>query len=146
MIYRNTILLLPILLLGACTNTEKQQVETLEKQVMMIHDAVMPKMGELMRLHKKTSQKVAEMDSLLLLTPADSALTATRTQALELSLQLKKADEGMMGWMHQYRADSLKALPTPQAIEAYTKEKEKIENVSEQMLKSIAEAKAFVEK
>lgn len=133
-----------VFLATACQNKEKVQVETLEKEVMMIHDAVMPKMGELVALESSISKKITQTDSLLNITPNDTSLQRTLKQSLNLATQLKKADEGMMNWMHQYKGDSLKKLPMEQAIQAFTKEKIKIEQVSDDMLKSMEEAQNFI--
>lgn len=140
----NLLLISGVVLVSACQNKEQAQVEKLEKEVMMIHDAVMPKMGELVALESAISTKITLTDSLLQITPNDSSLNRTLRQSLDLASQLKKADEGMMSWMHEYKGDSLKKLPTPQAIQAFTQEKIKIEQVSDDMLKSMEQTQNFL--
>jgi len=49
-----------------------------------------------------------------------------------------------MNWMHHYRGDSLRQLLPSQAIQAFTQEKIKIEQVSDDMLKSIEETQNFL--
>jgi hypothetical protein len=142
----NLLLLGWVFLVSACQNKEQAQVETLEKEVMMIHDAVMPKMGELITLEDSISQKIALTDSLLKITPNDTTLQIILKQSLTLATQLKKADKGMMDWMHKYKGDSLKKLPAKQAIRAFTNQKIKIEQVSDDMLKSMEEAQNFIKK
>jgi hypothetical protein len=107
----NLLLISGVFLVSACQNEEQAKVEKLEKEVMMIHDAVMPKMGELVTLEGSISKKITHLDSLLQITPNDTALQQSLKQSLTLASQLKKADEGMMDWMHKYKGDSLKKLP-----------------------------------
>lgn len=140
----NLLLISGVFLVSACQNEEQAKVEKLEKEVMMIHDAVMPKMGELVTLEGSISKKITHLDSLLQITPNDTALQQSLKQSLTLASQLKKADEGMMDWMHKYKGDSLKKLPPSQAIQAFTQEKIKIEQVSDDMLKSMEEAQNFI--
>lgn len=139
----------PILLCGccivsACSNPQKDQAEKLEKEVMMIHDAVMPKMGELVSLESAISKRIVLLDSITQSHPNDSSAQSSLKKALQLSSQLKKADDSMMDWMHRYKGDSLKKLAPSEAIKALTHEKINIEQVSDDMLKSIEEAQKFL--
>ena len=140
----NLLLISGVFLATACQNEEQAQVETLEKEVMMIHDAVMPKMGELVALENAIRKQISQTDSLLKITPNDSALQQLLEQSIHLSSQLKQADDAMMDWMHNYRGDSLRKLLPSQAIQAFTQEKIKIEQVSDDMLKSIEETQNFL--
>jgi hypothetical protein len=140
----NLLLISGVFLATACQNEEQAQVETLEKEVMMIHDAVMPKMGELVALENAIRRRISQTDSLLKITPNDSALQQLLEQSIHLSSQLKQADDAMMDWMHHYRGDSLRKLLPSQAIQAFTQEKIKIEQVSDDMLKSIEETQNFL--
>ncbi|WP_028666945.1 hypothetical protein [Runella zeae] len=132
--------------IASCQTQEQKQIDTLEKEVMMIHDAVMPKMGELVALQSTLSKHIAYTDSLLKITPSDTSLQNTLKQSTMLATDLKKADDGMMNWMHQYKGDSLKKLPPKEAIQALTNEKIKIEQVSDDMLKSIEDAQQLLKK
>lgn len=131
-------------IVAACSNPQKDQAVKLEKEVMMIHDAVMPKMGELISLESAISKRIAQFDSLSKSNPADTAIQSSLHRAFYLSRQLKKADDGMMGWMHRYKGDSLKKLAPEDATKALTYEKIKIEQVSDDMLKSIEDAQKFL--
>lgn len=132
--------------IASCQTQEQKQIDTLEKEVMMIHDAVMPKMGELVALQSTLSKHIAYTDSLLKITPSDTSLQNTLKQSTMLATDLKKADDGMMNWMHQYKGDSLKKLPPKEALQALTNEKIKIEQVSDDMLKSIEDAQQLLKK
>jgi hypothetical protein len=129
---------------SACSNPQKNQAEKLEKEVMMIHDAVMPKMGELLSLESAISRRIAQLDSITQSNPTDSLSHSLLKNALLLSSQLKKADDGMMDWMHRYKGDSLKKTAPEEAIKALTREKINIEQVSDDMLKSIEDAQKFL--
>ncbi|MFN8349744.1 MAG: hypothetical protein U0X91_32390 [Spirosomataceae bacterium] len=94
------LLLSGLLFSGACQNEEQARINTLEKDVMAIHGAVMPKMGELVDLGNAISRQIVKTDSLLNITPQDTALQRLREQSIHLSSQLKKADDAMMDWMH----------------------------------------------
>jgi hypothetical protein len=131
-------------ILSACNNPQKDQAEKLEKEVMMIHDAVMPKMGELVSLESAISKHIAKLDSVTRANFADTAAQSSLKKALQLSNQLKKADDGMMDWMHHYKGDSLKKLAPSEAIKALTHEKINIEQVSDDMFKSIEDAQKFL--
>jgi len=110
----------------------------------MIHDAVMPKMGELISLESAISKRIATLDSITQSNPSDTSSQSSLKKAFQLGSQLKKADDGMMDWMHHYKGDSLKKLAPEEAIKALTNEKIKIEQVSDDMLKSIEEARRFL--
>lgn len=138
------ILLYGCCILSACSNPQKDQAEKLEKEVMMIHDAVMPKMGQLVSLESAISKRITQLDSIAQKNPKDTSAQASLKKALQLSTQLKKADDGMMDWMHQYKGDSLKKLAPEEAIKALTNEKIKIEQVSDDMLKSIENAQKLL--
>ncbi|AEI46577.1 hypothetical protein [Runella slithyformis] len=140
----NPLLLSGILFAFACQNEEQTQISTLERDVMTIHDAVMPKMSELVALESTLRKHIAHTDSLLTLLPGDTTLQQVLEHSRLLSVQLQKADAGMMNWMRHYKGDSLKKLPTSQAIQALTQEKIKIEQVSDDMLKSIEETQNFL--
>lgn len=140
----NPLLLGGLLLAPACQNKEQTQISALEKDVMTIHDAVMPKMSELVALESTLRTHIAQTDSLLSLRPGDTTLQQTLEHSRFLSYQLRKADAGMMHWMRHYRGDSLKKLPPSLAIRALTEEKIKIEQVSDDMLKSIEETQNFL--
>ncbi|NBB20861.1 hypothetical protein GVN20_15945 [Runella sp. CRIBMP] len=140
----NPLLFSGVLMVAACQNGEQVQINTLEKEVMMIHDAVMPKMGELVALENTLRKHISQTDSLLKIKPNDSTLQQALEQYRFLASQLQEADRSMMEWMHDYNGDSLKKLPPSQAIQALTQEKIKIEQVSDDMLKSIEDTQNFL--
>ena len=131
------------LTLAACNNNA-DQVQELEKEVLNIHDEVMPKMEEIMALKKGLNQKIAELDSLQQEGASSTTLAQERQQSLDLSSRLNRADSLMTGWMYEYRGDSAKALPAGEALGYFRLEKDKIVLVKELTYKSIEEAREFL--
>jgi len=127
----------------AC-NKNADRVQELEKEVMDIHDEVMPKMGEIMALKKELNQKIAELDSLQQEGASSTTLAQERQQAMDITTRLSQADSLMMDWMYDYRGDSAKALPAGEALEYFRIEKEKIVKVQETTTKSMQEAREFL--
>lgn len=72
------------------TNTINTEVQQLEKEVLAIHDEVMPKMSEVILL-------THHLDSLGNHAPQQDSLVM-------LSSLLKKADKDMMHWMRNYKS------------------------------------------
>jgi hypothetical protein len=131
---RNSILwvaLGSLMLLGACNN-QKEQEAKLAEEVTAIHDEVMPSMDEIMRLKADIKTKI-EKDS------------SQKPLADSLSLELTKADDGMMDWMQSYNPSyHNEGHSHEEVIKYYEAERQKISQVKEQTKKSIEAAKAFV--
>jgi hypothetical protein len=76
---------------NACSDPRQKIVDALDKEVMKVHDEVMPKMGKVLDYKKEINQKIE----------------ACKTQACKDSLQeisylLTRADEDMMQWMRAF--------------------------------------------
>ena len=67
----------------------REQYNTLFTEVIALHDEIMPKMNELSKLQEELS-----------ITDSDS--TAIDEKRQEAILKLKKADDNMMMWMHNF--------------------------------------------
>lgn len=102
--------------------------QILLKEVMDIHDEVMPKMGYMASLQQKF-RHMAE-------TTKDQKL---KEKYLDLSTKLEKADEAMMVWMENF-PENVDQLPTEEANKILTKEKEKVIKMKEQVLSAIKES------
>jgi hypothetical protein len=116
----------------------------MEKEVLAIHDEVMPKMDEIMSLQSKLVKKMASIDSLQQEGVSSTRLAEQRIKAFELNRLLKTADSLMMNWMYTYRGDSAKGLQPAEAMLYFEKEKEKIVKVKETTNSSIDEVKMFL--
>lgn len=132
-------LLTGCLLLIACS----EKKNPLKEEVMSIHDSIMPHMGEIMSLQDTLTQELTQTDQLLLKNPADTTLMNRRKQLQELIANLKEADEAMMHWMHQYKADTLSQLDEQQAELYLQNQKQSIERVRDHMQQSIEKAQSF---
>jgi len=136
-------LLAIILWVAACGPAQKEDgeetvdPETLKDEVMAVHDEVMPKMQDIMRLKKQARSKV---DSLA----TDSISNASQIESMETLIStLEEADETMMNWMRNYRRDF---EGTDEEYVAYLqKEKEAIEAVKEDMFAAIEEAESSLQ-
>jgi hypothetical protein len=127
----------------ACSQ-EEDKVQVLEKEVLAIHDEVMPKMDDIMLLKRQLSVKLKELDSLQQEGVSSNTLAEQRLKMYDLTRQLTQADSLMMEWMYQYRGDSAKALAIPEAIGYFENEKEKINRVKAQTTRSIQQTKEFL--
>lgn len=134
-----------IVISGCGQEAKKDKVSDLEAEVMTIHDEVMPQMDAIMTLKSKLSKKIQSMDSLQNEGISSNTLAEQRIKAADLNQKLNESDKLMMTWMHEYRGDSAKKLNPEEAASYFEKEKEKILLVKQTTLKSIQEAKTFIE-
>ena len=146
-------LLLPVvfslLFFSSCQTTgQGDAVKTAEAEVFKIHDEVMPRIDDVMKLRKQLSQRIAATDSTLAggkNTPSESLRTdEDKEQALRLNRRLAQADSLMMDWMSNYKGDTLAMLKPEQAIQYLEAEKQKITDVQQKITSSIADAKQFL--
>lgn len=117
-------------------NAAKENVSDFEKmqqEAMDAHDAIMPKMGELMRLKKELG-----------------ALNLPELEAQKASLQI--AHDDMMSWMHSYSEKFPYGFKLPEdSAQAATKlaemkeEHRKITELKERTLQVISEAQTILE-
>lgn len=132
-----------ILALMACgpnkAEQEKKQEDELAKQVLAVHDEVMPKMGELSKLRKQLKEKVNTWTETAVDAQAENIGKAT-----QLIADLDAADAAMMDWMHTYNGGQ--GLYDHDAIMEYLNEEMvKITSVKEQMNNTMELAKSFLE-
>ena len=134
------------IILTACgTDAQKDKVTTLEAEVMTIHDEVMPQMEDIMTLKSHLSKKIQSIDSMQNVGISSNTLAEQRIKAVDINQKLNESDKLMMDWMHAYQGDSAKKLQPADAVAYFEKEKEKILLVKQTTVKSIQEAKTFLE-
>ena len=106
---------------------------------MVVHDEVMPKMGEINNLRKKLI-KLSKSGQV-----GDTIQLSTIQEAIEY---LEKADDGMMDWMGEFKSPSkLRGKKSHEEIMTYLKsEKVKVEKVKYDMLTSISTATEILDK
>lgn len=132
--------LLIILTLVACnrgsqttteTTTDDSPNQILYDQVMDVHDEVMPKMDEIMKLKRELQEQIANTPDMVV----------ERKQQLEKIISnLDSASNAMMDWMHKF--NPLPDTADQEKARAYLEsEMERVKNVKTLMLESIDKAK-----
>lgn len=89
-----------LIVAASCTgNSSKEDGDNLYKEVIAIHDEVMPKMGTIQNLRTEMNTRISELDS----TSADyeDQKTILENQIAELDA----ADGHMMGWMRNFQVN-----------------------------------------
>jgi len=111
---------------NSVTSTE---IDSIFNQVMVIHDEVMPKMGELVSLKKELSDQVAS--------------GAKNKAAIESAIEaLQKSDDAMMNWMRNF--DTEKAKGNTEETKAYLQsELQKVKEMKSIFLSGLEQAKAL---
>ena len=112
-------------------------VVALQKEVIAVHDEVMPKMGEISQLEKTLRQ---EREKLAQLEVPDS--TQMELLLAEIT-RLKQANERMMDWMRNYEAPSPEQ-DQAEALSYLNEQMEKIVAVKSDMLESMEHAKTLI--
>ncbi len=131
----------------ACNSGEETVKET-ENEVFAIHDEVMPKIDDIMKLRKQLKNRIASLDSLK---ASGSAATTLRTdeekeQASRLHRNLDVADSLMMDWMSRYNGDTLAKLSSDEALRYLNGQKDQITDVKSKVNTSIEQARQFLGK
>ncbi|MEM8524482.1 MAG: hypothetical protein AAGG68_07550 [Bacteroidota bacterium] len=127
-------ILLSIILISvlsnACDNSQTEsnntnEVKQLWDEMMVIHDEVMPKTSEIVRLQKQLREK-------------------EDTEAIVQ--ELASAEEAMWNWMNGLKQyDKIEQMDKTEAIDYLKGSKAEIEKVSQQMMEAIEEGKAKLE-
>ncbi len=102
------------LLLFACADGSKKQIEALKKETMDIHDEAMKDLAEMNRV----SRQIKEFMISAIMTPEQSAQYTTVLTAID------KADEDMTNWMRDY--EDPKGVAAAEAIKYLEEQKQKI--------------------
>jgi len=129
-LFKLSLMLIPFLIISC--ELKAEEIEKLKSETIAIHDEVMPKMDNIMKL--KTSLKT-ELDSL-------SNEDSTNVQGLIISLE--NADKAMMNWMRNYDPQ-MKDMSDDEKIEYLKNQKSSIQEVSELMKSSISEAEDYLD-
>ncbi|GAB4032701.1 viral A-type inclusion protein [Spirosoma gilvum] len=131
----------------AC-NSGEETVKKTENEVLAIHDEVMPKIDDIMKLKKQLKQRIVSLDSLK---ASGSAAATLRTdeekeQASRLVTDLTIADSLMMGWMSHYNGDTLSKLSSEEALNYLAAQKDQITDVKKRVTTSIEQSRQFLGK
>jgi hypothetical protein len=133
--------------LWAC-HSDEEAVKEAENDVFAIHDKLMPKMDDIMKMRKQLKQRITSLDSL----KESGSATATvrvdeeREQAIRLRRDLDVADSLMMNWMDQYNGDTLQKLSSNEALRYLSAQKDQINDVNSKIKTSLDQAGQFLGK
>lgn len=118
------LLLLSVLTIFSCKDNP---IDASYKEVMRIHDEVMPLMSKIHKLRKAVSEVPVENDTI-------------KAEVQEILMNLESADENMMVWMAAF------SMPKDESeqMKYLENEKVRIQKVSDDMLKAIAKAEEFL--
>ena len=130
-----------VTLAGCQPSGDKKSIEQIQDQVMVVHDEIMPRTGELMDLKEKISLQI---DSLSKITPASAVLKTRQEEGIAINKTLSEAEIQMDDWMHQYNADTLKGMDETNAKTYLDSELKKINAVKEKINGGITQAKKFL--
>lgn len=111
---------------------EKEELAALDKQVMEVHDRCMPSTGEIFKKKRELKDVLPGI--------ADSVIIRQIEQTI---LDLEKADEGMMDWMHHYAAPD-STLSFGERKTYYQDELNKITHVESAINQSLAKADSLI--
>jgi paraquat-inducible protein B len=111
------------ILLVACEEKPKE-TDVLYNKVMEVHDEIMPKMGDIMRLKKQLKEKLAELDTA---TEIDRAKIDDIERAIA---DLDNSHEEMMGWMRQFDRD-FEGMVNEEILKYLNDQKGRIEKVGQ---------------
>ena len=115
------------LVLFSCSDKDKDQEKALEKEVLDIHDEVMPKMRDIENLKKELTERQESLDSL-----ADEQARLLE----ELTTQLNESGESMMDWMRNYSRE-FKEMKHEEIMKYLEDQKEKVQEVKERVNNAI---------
>ncbi|MEX0813442.1 MAG: hypothetical protein WD048_14585 [Chitinophagales bacterium] len=144
--YFALIILALLLIFAACNSVEKKndkqkkspsQVDYMHKEVIRIHDEVMPRMQEISSLQEKIKRKTDSLSSL------DNVPTEVIEELKMKKLSLDATAASMMKWMKNYREPKEKT--EQEAMQYLEQEKEKIEEIANDFKAQISKSKAYLE-
>jgi len=133
------------LLFGCSTSEKNDTLNSLDAEILEIHDEVMPKLEDINHYSEEIRSKMAQLDSLQQEGISSNTVAEQRLKANDILARLQEADSLMWVWMRAYEADSARALNEAAALRYFENEKEKILVVKEKTESSIREAQSFLE-
>lgn len=139
----NILFVIGLLALSACsktgehehsdhdTATEESPNQALYDQVMDVHDEVMPRMDELMKLKRELQEKLASTPDMVI---------EKKAQMEKMISNLDSASTAMMNWMHEFNPlpDSIDQEKAREYLES---EMERIRKVKSLVTETIDKAK-----
>lgn len=126
----------------SCSSVQEEEQKDLKKEIMDIHDELMPNMHTVDSLKKTLEENRSYLvgDSLGAPEGAESKIPVD-----SLIRALERADESMMEWMRNYNKFEEPTFSHEEQMEYLRKEKEKIEQIKLDMISAIMEAENVLE-
>ena len=120
--------LLIMLILGSCNQAEEKLSQELNDQVMQLHDQLMGKTEDVLKLKSRLDSLTNGKDSV---------------NVHKIIASLNKADESMMDWMHNFSVDSLGKMDALTKISYLEKQLEALKNLEKSTDSSVHAAKIY---
>lgn len=120
-----------LILVASCTDTKKKEIDKLSDEVIVLHDEVMPLMDGLYQTRMKL-QKLVDTDS-----------SADDSARIEGIARIKRAEDAMMDWMHNFNPSYEGANPD-ETIQYLLDQKKSIEAVGKKMRTARKEGEALL--
>ncbi len=120
-----------LFIFSSCNEAEEKLSQELNDQVMQLHDQLMGKTEDVLKLKSRLDSLSNGKDSV---------------NVHKIIASLNKADESMMDWMHQFSVDSLGKMDAVNKITYLKKQLEALKNLEKSTDSSVHAAKTYTAK
>jgi hypothetical protein len=120
-----------MLILGSCNQAEQKLSQELNDQVMQLHDQLMGKTEDILKLKRRLDSLSTGQDSV---------------NVNKIIVSLNNADASMMDWMHHFSLDSLEKKDVTNKISYLKNQLEALKNLEKSTDSSVHAAKTYTVK
>jgi hypothetical protein len=120
-----------MLILGSCNQAEQKLSQELNDQVMQLHDQLMGKTEDILKLKRRLDSLSTGQDSV---------------NVNKIIVSLNNADASMMDWMHHFSLDSLEKMDVTNKISYLKNQLEALKNLEKSTDSSVHAAKTYTVK
>ena len=117
-----------VFIFSSCNQAEEKLSQELNEQVMQLHDQLMGKTEDVLKLKSRLDSLTNGKDSV---------------NVHKIIASLNKADESMMDWMHHFSVDSLGKMDAANKISYLKKQLEALKNLEKSTDSSVYAAKNY---
>lgn len=117
-----------LFIFSSCNKAEEKLSQELNDQVMQLHDQLMGKTEDVLKLKSRLDSLSNGKDSV---------------NVHKIIASLNKADDSMMDWMHQFSVDSLGKMDAVNKISYLKKQLEALKNLEKSTDSSVHAAKTY---
>ena len=117
-----------LFIFSSCNEAEQKLSQELNDQVMQLHDQLMGKTEDVLKLKRRLDSLSTGKDSI---------------NVHKIIASLNKADESMMDWMHHFSLDSLDKMDMSNKIGYLKKQLEALKNLEKSTDSSVHAAKTY---